>query len=94
MDAADFFRGPYDGLVLEIEQIQSWCRLVRMIRSDEERLFAVMPSPSNWSRVVSGKLPKDGPFDSVYAYELERTETGLAFLLRSADEFSAANDGS
>jgi hypothetical protein len=87
-DAAEFFGAPYDGLVLKIEQIHSWCRLIKAERGDEERLFALMPSPIDWSRVVDGKLPKDGPFDMVYVYEILRREREVAFVLRSHVEFA------
>jgi hypothetical protein len=93
MDAAEFFGGPHDGLILKMEQIHNWCRLIKTEREDEERLFALMPSPIDWDRVVDGKLPKDGPFDMVYAYEILRRDEGLAFVLRSHDEFSEADDG-
>jgi hypothetical protein len=93
MDAAEFFGGPHDGLVLNMEQIYSWCRLIKTEREDEKRLFALMPSPIDWSRVVDGKLPKDGPFDIVYAYEILRRQGEIAFVLRSHDEFGDATDG-
>jgi hypothetical protein len=93
MEAAEFFWGPHDGLVLEMEEIRNWCRLVRAKNKDEVRLFALMPSPFDWGRVVRGEVGRDGPFDTIYAYELVRTGDRIAFLLRDPDEFTAAADG-
>jgi hypothetical protein len=90
MKAAEFHRGPHDGLVLKMEQIHSWCRLVRAKKGTEVRLFAMMPSPFDWKKVIKGKLGKDGPFDMVYAYELVRADDGIAFILCGHDEFVEA----
>jgi hypothetical protein len=51
MEAAEFHRGPHDGLVLKMEQIHSWCRLVRAKKGNDVRLFAIMPSPFDWKKV-------------------------------------------
>ena len=88
MEAAEFHWGPHDGLVLNLEQIHGWCRLVRAKKGENVRLFAMMPSLIDWGRVVSGKLGKDGPFDTVYAYEMVRANDGIAFILCGHDEFS------
>jgi hypothetical protein len=90
MEAAEFHRGPHDGLVLKMEQIQSRCRLVKAKKGNDVRLFAMMPSPFDWGRVVKGKLGKEGPFDMVYAYELVRADDGIAFILYGHDEFADA----
>jgi hypothetical protein len=90
--AAEFYRGPHDGLVLDIDEIKRYCHLVKM-RGDEERLFAMMPALWEWDRVVRGDLDKDGPFDTLYPYELERREDGAAFLFRRHDEFAEAVEG-
>jgi hypothetical protein len=90
MEAAEFHRGPHDGLVLKIEEIHNWCRLVRAKKGKDVRLFAMMPSPFDWGRVVKGLLGKDGPFEMVYAYELVRADDGIAFILCGHDEFSDA----
>jgi hypothetical protein len=88
MEAAEFYRGPHDGLVLKMEQIHSWCRLVKAKKGDEMRIFAMMPSPFDWGRVVSGKLTKEGPFDMLYSYELVKADDGIAFILCGHDEFA------
>jgi hypothetical protein len=90
MKAAEFHRGPHDGLVLKMEQIQSWCRLVRAQKGNDVRLFAMMPSPFDWKKVIKGKLGKEGPFDMVYTYELVRADDGIAFILCGHDEFAEA----
>jgi hypothetical protein len=88
--SAEFFRGPFDGLVLDIDEIKRYCHLVRMRAEDEQRLFVMMPSLFDWDRVVRGDLDKDGPFDTLYPYELERRGDGAAFLFRRHDEFTEA----
>jgi hypothetical protein len=60
---------------------------------DEERLFAMMPALWEWDRVMGGALDKDGPFDTLYPYELEQREDGAVFLFRRHDEFSEAVEG-
>ena len=42
IQAAEFHRGPHDGLVLKMEEIYSWCRLVRAKKGTELRLFAMI----------------------------------------------------
>ena len=92
MDAetAEFFAGPHDGRLLTMQEIGRHCQLLKVTNQDEERLFVLMPSILEWNRVVDGKLPKAGPFDVIYAYELLQTAKGPALLLRGADEFSRA----
>jgi hypothetical protein len=87
MDSAEFHRGPHDGLVLKLEEIHSWCRLVRAKKGKDVRLFAMMPSPFDWGKVVKGKLGNDGPFDMLYAYEPVKADDGIAFFLCDPDEF-------
>jgi hypothetical protein len=76
--------------VLKMQEIHSWCRLVRAKKGDEVRIFAMMPSPFDWKKVIKGKLGKEGPFDMVYAYELVRADDGIAFILCGHDEFTEA----
>jgi hypothetical protein len=90
---AEFYRGPHDGLFLTMKQIERYCQLVGAKRQTEERLFVMMPPPLDWLRVFEGKLSKEGPFDTLYAYELVTTVTGPALLLRDHEEFEAIIDG-
>jgi hypothetical protein len=76
--------------VLDIDDIKRFCHLVRIGGEDEERLFAMMPALLEWDRVIRGDLDKDGPFDRLYPYELERRDRGAAFLFRGHDEFAEA----
>ena len=64
--------------------------MVKMKSQDQERLFAMMPALWEWDRVMRGDLDKDGPFDTLYPYELERRGDGAAFLFRRHDEFAEA----
>jgi hypothetical protein len=88
--SAEFHRGPHDGLVLEVDEIQRFCHLVRLGREDEERVFAMMPALLEWDRVIRGDLDKDGPFDTLYPYELEQRGDDAAFWFRRHDEFAEA----
>lgn len=88
--SAEFYRGPHDGLVLEFDEIKRFCQLVRMPGEEEDRLFAMMPALLEWDRVIRGDLDKDGPFGTLYPYELERRDVGPAFFFRRHDEFAEA----
>ncbi len=88
--SAEFYRGPHDGLVLDVGEIRRFCHLVRMRSEDEERLFAMMPTLLEWDRVIRGDLDKDGPFGTLYPYELEQRCDRAAFLFRGPDEFAKA----
>ena len=87
---AEFHRGPHDGLVLDFDEIRNNCVLVRMPGEGGDRLFAMMPKVPDWERVMRGDLDRDGPFDRLYAYELERRDDGAAFLFRQHVEFGEA----
>jgi hypothetical protein len=87
---AEFYRGPHDGLVLDLDAIKRYCHLVKTQSDDEERLFAMMPTLIEWKHIIRGDLDKDGPFDTLYPYELERRGERVAFLFRRHDEFCEA----
>ena len=87
---AEFYRGPYDGLVLNVEQVKKYCNMVDVKRGDEERVFAMMPPLMDWERVICGQLDKNGPFAKLYPYELRLRDAGAAFLFCGADEFEEA----
>ena len=91
--AAKFFRGPHDGLVLDVDDIRRFCHLLRMLGEGEERLFAMMPTLIEWNHIIRGNLDKDGPFDTLYPYELERRDGGASFLFRRHDDFRQAVEG-
>jgi hypothetical protein len=91
--AAEFYRGPHDGLVLDIDEIERYCHLVKIHGADEERLFAMMPTLIEWNHIIRGNLDKDGPFDTLYPYELGRHGHRAAFLFRGYDEFAEAVEG-
>jgi hypothetical protein len=53
-----------------------------------------MPTLIEWNHIISGALDKDGPFETLYPYELERRDDGAAFLFRRRDDFAEAVEGS
>jgi hypothetical protein len=91
--SAEFYRGPHDGLVLDFDEIKRLCHLVRLRGESEDRLFAMMPTLVEWNHVIRGHLDKDGPFDTLYPYELARHGDRAAFLFRGHDEFAEAVEG-
>lgn len=89
MPAAEFLRGPHDGLMLDVDDLTRYCHLMRT-RGEDQRYFAMMPTLVEWNQIMRGRLDKDGPFDSLYPYELELREDRPVFLFRSHDEFAEA----
>jgi hypothetical protein len=87
---AEFFRGPHDGLVLDVDEITRYCNMVRMASEEEERIFAMMPTLVEWKHVMRGRLDNDGPFDTLYPYGLMRRGDKAAFMFRRHEEFVAA----
>ena len=92
MPAAEFLRGPHDGLMLDVDDLTRFCHLMR-IWGEDQRYFAMMPTLVEWNQIMRGQLDKDGPFDSLYPYELELREDRPVFLFRSHDEFAEAVGG-
>jgi hypothetical protein len=76
--------------VLDFDEIRNYCHLLIIKDGERDRLFAMMPALPDWERVMSGDLDKDGPFDTLFPYELERRHDGAAFLFRRHDEFGEA----
>jgi hypothetical protein len=93
MLSAEFLRGPHDGLMLDIDDLTRYCHLVRMAAGEDQRYFAMMPTLVEWRQIVRGRIDKDGPFDTLYPYELELREDRPVFLFRSHDEFAHAAGG-
>ena len=77
---AEFIQGPYDGLILDVEQVESFVGDDAMRESFDNRLFLLMPGPLDWGRVEKGKADKDGPFDLAYPYEVCLGSGGLKLV--------------
>jgi len=77
---AEFIQGPYDGLILDVEHVESFVVDDAMRESFDNRLFLLMPAPLDWGRVVKGKADKDGPFDLAYPYEVCLGSGGLKLV--------------
>jgi hypothetical protein len=90
MPAAEFLRGPHDGLLLDINDLVHYCHLVRTQGDEDPRYFAMMPTLVEWKHILRGRMDKDGPFDRLYPYEMELREDRPVFLFRSHDEFAEA----
>ena len=90
---AEFFQGPHDGLVLNVEEITRFCHMVKLAGEERDRIFAMMPTLVEWKHVRRGRLDKDGPFEMLYPYELTKRGDRASFLFRRHDEFVAAAEG-
>jgi len=77
---AEFIRGPYDGLILDVAQVASYASVEAMRESFDNRLFLLMPPPLDWDRVVEGKADRNGPFDLAYPYEVTVEPGGLKLV--------------
>ena len=77
---AEFIRGPYDGRVIEADQVERFIGDDAARESFDNRLFLLMPPLENWHRIVEEKADKDGPFDQSYPYEVSIQTNRLKFV--------------
>ncbi len=64
-----FFGGPYDGLVLTLDQVATYAWEVIVRSGRGYRGFALMPPLAEWDRLAADGWAPDEPFGG-YAYEL------------------------
>jgi len=77
---AEFIRGPFDGLVIDIDQVDRFVADDAMRESYDNRLFLLMPPLVDWDRLVEGKADRDGRFDLPHPYEVCIRPGGLKFV--------------
>jgi hypothetical protein len=77
---AEFIQGPYDGLILDVQEIERFVGDDAMRESFDNRLFLLMPRPLDWDRVLEGKADEDGPFDLAHPYEVSAGPGGLKLI--------------
>jgi hypothetical protein len=87
---AEFIRGPYDGLIIDVEQVDRFVRDDAVQESYDNRLFLLMPPPFDWDRVVGGEANRDGPFDRSYPYEVSVGPRGVRFVYCAVSQYLAA----
>jgi hypothetical protein len=87
---AEFIRGPYDGLVVDVDQVERFLGDDTVRESFDNRLFLLMPPPWDWDRIVEGKADRDGPFDQSYPYEVSIRLGRLKFVYCGLSRFQAA----
>jgi hypothetical protein len=87
---AEFIRGPYDGLILDVEQVERFVGDDAMRESFDDRLFLLMPRPLDWNRVVQGGMGKDGPFDLTSPYQVTARPEGLKLVFHGIAHFRRA----
>jgi hypothetical protein len=90
---AEFIGGPFDGLVIDVEQVERLVRDDAVQESYDNRLFLLMPPPWDWDRIVEGKSSRDGPFDSSYSYEVSVRHGGLKFVYRGKAQYCEVTGG-
>ena len=90
---AEFIRGPYDGLVIEADQVERFIGDDAVWKSFDGRLFLLMPSLWDWHRIVEGKADRDGPFDQSYPYEVSIRLGRLKFVYCGLPRFREAMEG-
>jgi hypothetical protein len=84
---AEFIHGPYDGLVIDVEQVDRFVRDDAVQESYDNRLFLLMPPPLDWQRIVEGRAHRDGPFDQSYPYEVSVRPGGLKLVYCSISQY-------
>jgi hypothetical protein len=65
-----FYRGPYDGLVVDAEGVRAFCHAVRSRRGGEPRYFLLMPPLREWERLVAGQTWGHCPAGTLHPYEM------------------------
>jgi hypothetical protein len=65
-----FYRGPYDGLVLDVEGVRAFCHTVTSRRGNATRYFLLMPPLREWERIVAGRPRPDRLTGSLHPYEM------------------------
>lgn len=84
---AEFIHGPFDGLTLDVQQIERYFGDAALRESFDNRLFLLMPRPLDWDRILKGKADEDGPFDLAYPYEVSVRPGGLKLIYYSIARF-------
>jgi hypothetical protein len=87
---AEFIQGPYDGLVIDADQVEGFIGDDAVRASFDDRLFLLMPPLWDWHRIVEGKANRDGPFDHSHPYEVILRPDRLIFVYCGLARFRAA----
>jgi hypothetical protein len=90
---AEFIRGPYDGLVIDVDQVERFLGDDAVRESFDNRLFLLMPPLLDWDRIVEGKADRDGPFDQSSPYEVAIRPGRLEFVYCGLARFQEAMEG-
>jgi hypothetical protein len=85
-----FEGGPYDGMKININQINKYCNITPIATKRGLRLFVVLPPLQDWERVVKGEIAKEGPFDVFHCYERKLVPGGAEFHYCSGETISEA----
>jgi len=85
---ARFVGGPYDGVELDHNDINLYCRFTPI----GLRKFVLMPPLADWKAVKKGDKTKEDQFDMLLSYDLVRTATGMtAYFDDKAERLSQAS---
>jgi hypothetical protein len=74
-----FYRGPYDGLILDAEGVRRYCHTRQARKDGNIRYFLLLPPLTAWDAVIAGWTDYETFFKNVHTYELA-TATGVAKL--------------
>ncbi len=76
---AQFVGGPYDGMRIGVDQVNSLCHITPISTKRGIRLFVLLPPREDWNRLLKGEVTKEGPFDVLHPYERKFIPGGAEF---------------
>ena len=82
-----FYRGPYDGLILDAERLRRCCFALEARKRGHNRYFFLMPPLAAWEAVVSGWTDNETVFKNLHTYELVTTGEMGELHYRSSGTF-------
>jgi hypothetical protein len=85
-----FYRGPYDGLVLDAEAVCAFCHAVTSRGGGEPRYFLLMPPLREWERHMAGRPRRERPTGTLHAYEMVTQGGRTEIHYRGFSEFAEA----
>lgn len=87
MTEIQFYRGPYDGLILDAEGLRRYCHPCEARKRGHTRHFFLMPPLAAWEAVVCGWTDDETIFDDLHTYELVTTGEVRELHYRASGKF-------
>jgi hypothetical protein len=85
-----FYRGPYDGLILDAEDARAFCHAVTSRAGGEPRYFLLMPPLCEWEKHRAGRPRQHRPASTLHPYEMVTRGGRTAIYHLAFSEFAAA----